>query len=73
MNTANISKFHKEQISHLQQAIWSLEKAKLDILFAKGNLDVGRCYLENIDALIEGINEDIDNIHAEYESSDIND
>ena len=66
MNTANISKFHKAQISYLQQAIWDLEKARANITHAIGNSDLGEVYIRDITGLIEFVQDDIENIHAEY-------
>ena len=68
MNTAKLTKFHKEQIHYLQQAIWDLEKAREKIHFAKGNSELGEVYIRDIRGLIEFVQDDIDNIWAEYES-----
>lgn len=66
MNLAKLTTFHKEQISYLQQARWDLEKARANITFAKGNSEVGKIYIRDIDGLIENVQEDIDVIWAEY-------
>ena len=67
MNTAKISKFHKTQISYLQQAIWDLEKARANITYAIGNSDLGEVYVRDITGLIDLVQDDINHIHAEYE------
>ena len=64
----DLSKFHKEQIHYLQQAIWDLEKAREKITFAKGNSELGKLYIRDVTGLIENVQEDIDNIRNEYDS-----
>ena len=66
MNLAKLSTFHKAQIHYLQRSIWDLENARESITFAKGNSEVGQCYIRDINGLIENIQDDIDNIHSEY-------
>jgi hypothetical protein len=67
VDVSKLSKFHKAQISHLQQAIFSLETAIGSVKYAIGNSDLGKCYIANLDVMIEQINDDIDNIWAEYD------
>lgn len=64
--SSKMSRRHIEQISHLQQSIWDLEKACTKIDSAIGNSELGKIYIKNIKALIEDIQDDIDNIHDEY-------
>lgn len=66
IDSSKISEYHKNQISYLQQGVWSLQQARAKIFFARGNSDVGKCYLENIDSLIEEVEEDINNIYDAY-------
>lgn len=61
---------HISQISHMQQAIWDLEKARTNIAYATGNSDLGNVYTHNIADLMDRIQGNIDAIHAEYELSE---
>lgn len=63
-----LSKFEKESVSAMQQAIFNLQQAKEKIRYVRGNSDVGRSYIENIDSVIENLHEDIANI---WEDQDV--
>ena len=64
-----MSVFHKEQIHYLQRAIWDLEKAAENIKHAICPSDLGEVYLANIEVIKDDLQEDIDNIHAEYDTN----
>jgi len=66
IDLSKMSEYHKDQISYLQQGVWSLQQARAKIFFARGNSDAGKCYLENIDSLINELEDDINNIYDEY-------
>lgn len=70
-DSSKMSKFHITQISYLQQSIWDLEKARVNITTAIGASDLGKCYVNDINELIESIRDDINNIHDEYAEEDV--
>ena len=68
MNLKTISQFHKEQIHHLQNAIWNLERAEENIKYAKGNPNLEKVYLANIECIKDDLQDDINNIFAESDN-----